>query len=576
LPKLPQGLRGRGREGPAALLALALGVAAGVGCGGEEPARAPGGAEGSAPPRLVLLLVVDQLRADRLDPSLPGGLGRLAREGRVFPDARLDHAHTETCPGHVAAATGRHPGPAGIPGNRFVERESGVERYCVEDPAPGARVHGAPAGEGASGRSPRSIRASALGDWLRQAHPQARVFSLSAKDRAAIALGGQRPDAAFWLDREGALGFTTSAYYLPELPGWLAGFNGDGDGAAGEGFLGELPAAWDHPSGAPANGARRDDYPPEIDRFRRTAPHPLRGPDRAATLQRLYASPFADEVTLALARRLVEAEGLGDDAVPDLLALGLSATDVVGHYYGPWSQESRDALLRLDAALGRFLTELEERTGPGGLAVGLTADHGVLALPEWLAETGRSACPVRGGRVDARGLGAALEVAVSEALGGDSGGDHGPWLIRAGHRLTVNRPRARAADVAPERVVAAAREMLARQPVVARVWTAAELEAGEGPRPWADLYRNSHAPDRGGDLIVQPREDCLIGAWGAGTTHGTPYLYDRAVPLVLWGAGVAPGRVRGPARVVDLAPSLAALLELAPPPEVEGRALALR
>jgi len=571
LPKLPEELSAPGSRRVAILAAAgALGLA---GCGGPGASESSGAFAEPASPRLVLLLVVDQLRADRLDPRLPGGLGRLAREGRVFLDARLDHAHTETCPGHVAAATGRHPGPAGIPGNQFVERETGVERYCVEDPAPDARVHG-----GDHGRSPRNIEVSALGDWLREAHSEARVFSVSGKDRAAVAMGGQHADAAFWLDREGALGFTTSAYYLPALPDWLEAFNGRD--AADAGFLAELPSEWSHPGGAPANGARRDAYPPEIDRFRRTTPHPLRGEDRAGTLERLYVSPFADEAALALAKRLVEEEDLGGDAVPDLLAIGLSATDLVGHYYGPWSQESRDALLRLDAALGRFLEELEARTGPGGLAVGLTADHGVLPMPEWLVETGQGACPVGSGRVHAEGLGVALEVAVNEALGGgDRLGepeDDGPWLIRAGYRLTVNRPRARRAGVRPEQVVAAAREMLARQPVVARVWTAAEVEAGEGPRPWAGLYRRAHHPERGGDLIVQPREDCLIASSRGGTSHGTPYLYDRAVPLVLWGAAVAPGHVRGPARVVDLAPSLAALAGIDPPASVDGRPLALQ
>lgn len=568
MPKLPQGL-----TVPGLLLAGALAAAVAPGCGGESaevapaPATAPGASAQAGPPRLVLLLVVDQLRADRLDPALPGGLGRLAREGRVFVDALLDHADTETCPGHVAAATGRHPGPAGIPGNRFVERETGRERYCVEDPDPAARVHG-----GGAGRSPRSIDASALGDWLLEARPGARVFAVSAKDRSAIALGGRGAEAAFWLEREGAQGFTTSAYYLPALPAWLERFNG----REGDGFLADLPGIWEHPAGAPANGARPDEFEREIDHFSRTTPHPLRDADRRATLERLYASPYLDDVTLELARRLVEEEGLGADAVPDLLAVSLSATDVVGHFYGPWSQEARDALGKLDAALGRFLEDLEERTGSGGLVVGLTSDHGVLAIPEWLAETGRSSCPVSGGRVDARGLGAALESALDEALGGPGDPGAGPWLLPASHRLTVNRARARAAGVAPERVAAEARSMLSSQPVVARVWTAAELEAREGPRPWSDLYRHSHHPERGGDLIVQPREDCLIASYAAGTTHGTPYLYDRAVPLVLWGAGVAPGRVRGAARVVDLAPTLADLLDLTPPPGLDGRPLPTR
>ncbi|MBW2234955.1 MAG: alkaline phosphatase family protein [Deltaproteobacteria bacterium] len=539
----------------AGLVAGLVWVLLGAGC------RAP-----ASEPRLVLLLVVDQLRADRLDPELPGGLGRLAREGRVFADAALDHAFTETCPGHVAASTGRHPGPVGVPGNEWVDAEAGERFYCVDDPSPEARTLG-----GSQGRSPHAIGATALGDWLKWAHPEAKVFSVSAKDRAAIGLGGQRPDAAYWLDRTEALGFTTSRWYREALPEWVERFNGKG----ASGFVAALPAEWQHATGSPANGARPDPHPREMDRFSATSPHPLAGAERAQTLERLSVTPYLDDVTLDFARALVSREGLGDDPVPDLLAVSLSAADLVGHYYGPWSQESRDALLRLDRSLGRFLDALEAQVGREGLVVALTSDHGVLALPEWLSESGLSNCPILGGRVDARGLLAALGTNLDEAFGVE-GAEAGPWIHEAGTRFTVNDVRSRATGVPPDAILGRARRFFEAQPVVARVWTAAEIAAGDGPEPFASLYRNSHHPTRGGDMVVQTIPDCLVSPYSAGTSHGSPYRYDRAVPLVVAGAGVVPGVVRGRASVVDLAPTLAALLGIPTPGDLDGSALPLR
>lgn len=537
----------------AAVVALAAAAGWGVVC--RPPPKEP---------RLALLLVVDQMRADRLDPTLPGGLGRLAREGRVFRDAVVDHAVTETCPGHVAAATGRHPGPVGVPGNLHLERSTGLSIYCVEDPSPDAGVIGLDVG-----RSPRAIEADALGDWLKAARPGARVFAISAKDRAAISLGGQHPDAAYWLERHGPLGFTTSRWYRAALPDWVQRFNGSGAG----GFVAGLPAQWKHATGAPPNGARADENEREIDRYSDVSPHPLAAADRELTLEQLSVTPYLDEVTLDFAHALIEHEDLGQDDVPDLLAVSLSAIDLVGHNYGPWSQESRDALLHLDRALGEFLRFVEARVGRGGVVIGLTSDHGVLPLPEWVEQTGIGRCPVRGGRVDSRGLRAALESSLEETFGRAG---TPPWLGQAGLHISVNRARAAANGVDPEQVIAHLKEMLEAQPVVERVWVAAEIAAGEGPQPLAALYAHSDHPERGGDLVIQPAEDCLISPYPAGTSHGTPYLYDRAVPLLFFGPGVEPGTVRGRARTVDLAPTLAGMLGVPTPADLDGEPLPLR
>jgi hypothetical protein len=513
--------------------------------------------------RLVVVITVDQLRPERIGSEFSGGLGRLVRQGRVFPDAVHDHALTETCPGHATILTGRYPAKAGIPGNSFFDPERSRVVYCAEDPSPDAAVLGArPPGEGkVGGRSPRLLRVDALGDWLQAADPRSRVFSVAGKDRAAIMLGGQRPDGAWWFERKGEHLFTTSRYYQQSLPPWITAFN---DPATG--FLAGIPEVWEHGS---EGGVRADDFAGEADRHSRTSPHPLRQGDPAELTERLFSSPFLDEATLALALTLVQREDLGLDDVPDLLAIGLSATDVVGHLYGPYSLESQDALRRLDLALLAFLEALEKRVGSDGLLVVLTSDHGVLPLPEWLEARGEALCPVKGGRVGIDGIGlrllARLHLSFSPLRWPR------PWLLFAGGQIAVDGPLAAERRVPSQEVALAAKRYLEEKPGVAHVWTASEIHAGGSEL--ARLYRNSFDPERSGDLVVQVAEGCLISRYDAGTTHGSPYLYDRAVPLVFWGAGVERGTAPGVARTIDIAPTLAAALGLRAPSRLDGRPL---
>lgn len=513
--------------------------------------------------RLVLFLAVDQLRPDRLSPELPGGLGRLVREGRVFAEGRLAHAITETCAGHATMLTGSHPATAGIPANDFFDPESGARVYCASDPSPAAREIG-----GTEGLSPAKLRVSALGDWLKDASPRSRVFTLSGKDRGAIMLGGRRPDAAYWYTADAPPRFTTSLYYREALPPWVERFNGSDPPR--DGFLAGLPERWVHDSpGAPGIP---DDFEGEATRYSRTSPHPLRDPDLARFGEQLYLTPFLDEVTLDFAARLVAEERLGEGPAPDLLAISLSATDGVGHLYGPSSHEAADALRRLDAALGRFLDLLEARTG-GALLVALTADHGVLPLPEWLARSGTASCPDPAIRVGIRGIGAGLLRTLWWELGPRLAWPRA-WVHFATSQGRIDRALAERQGVPVERAVARVKAYLEEQPAIAHVWSAAEIASGEGEL--AELYRHSFVPGRSGDFVVQPAEGCLLSIFDTGTSHGSPYDYDRRVPILFRGPGVDAGTLPDCAATVDMAPALAARLGIPAPPGLDGRVLPLR
>ena len=532
-----------------------------------------GAAAGAEPaePRLVVLLTIDQLRRDRLDGTLPGGLGRLVREGRVFSRAELAHAVAETCPGHAALATGRHPGAAGLPSNYHVDRASGEVLYCLEDEIEGAAVLSAVP---PIGRSPRRMRVDSLGDWLQATQPEALVLSISPKDRSAIALGGQHPTAVFWLLKGDAIGFTTSRYYAPELPTWVRSWNGwSGGGEASPDLLSRVPERWVHqPEVSQAVDPRRpDDYAYESrEGIERASAHELRGSSSQDSAARVYQSPYVDALTLDFALAAVDQLGLGDDEVPDLLAISLSGTDLVGHAFGPESHEALDALLRLDAWLADWLTALETRVGPGRLVVALSSDHGVLPIPEWLTENDRSRCPVRPGRISLTSLRQELRWHLHWELGRWYTWPR-RWLGHAGLQMTVDRANAAAAGVEASDVIAAAEAWLEARPEVAGAWTGAELAASADPM--ARRHRRSYDPERSGDLVIQPAADCLISLFSAGTSHGAPYDYDIDVPIVFWGRAVEPGVDDRPAATVDIAPTLAHLLGITPPDDLDGASL---
>jgi len=560
------------------LLVAGLMAALALACAGspssEDAPPAEAATEAPAEPPeigLVLILVVDQLRPDRISAELPGGLGRLVREGRSFTRGALEHARTETCPGHASILMGRHPGPAGVPGNQFIDRESLELVYCVMDASPEAGILGREGDwDPQSGRSPSRMRAGTLGDWMKAHAPATRVFTVSGKDRSAIALGGKKADVAWWLDRGGSGGFTTSHYYRSELPDWLSSWTA-------EKLLADVPAQWSHPTGDPGNGARRDDYPAESEVFSRVSPHPVNvGGDLPQSMMPFMVSPHLDARTLDFTRQLVEEEGLGTGPATDLLAIGLSGTDYIGHFYGPWSQESRDSLLKLDADVGAFLGFLDQRVGQGRVLIVLTSDHGVLPLPEWVieAKTGDGNCPATGGRIMPELLESGLTSQL-HAVFGRRGEEPVRWFVRDGYNFVFDPAAAASRGASVEKVIAQARGYLEALRTVERVWDAEDIGSGRGPEPLATLYRNSLDMSNPPDLVIQPVRGCLLSPYPHGTSHGSPYAYDRAVPIVFSGPGITPGASDERAATVDVAPTLAERLGVPAPQGLAGRVLEL-
>jgi predicted AlkP superfamily pyrophosphatase or phosphodiesterase len=504
-------------------------------------AAPPGAPLGGEPPRLVLLISVDQMRYDylpRFASAFTGGLRELMEQGAVFTNAHLDHYPSVTAVGHATMLTGAPPSVSGIVGNDWYDRAEKKNVTSVEDD--GTTLLGA-SGPARSGSSPHRLMVSTVGDELKMTGRGSQVIGISLKDRAAILMTGRMADVALWWDtKTGA--FVTSTWYGRTLPSWAADFNA---GRPADAWLGK---EWRALAAAGTSG----------DLFTRLPDSP--GPGYYAGV---YASAFGNDLLEQLAEAALAGARLGEDEATDVLAVSFSCNDAVGHARGPHSPEVRDITVRTDLAIGRLLKAVDERVGLARTLVVLTADHGVAPVPERMQEWKMPA-----GRLSREDLTAAAAEALAAAYG------PGPWIEgRAGSDLYLDQARIARQGLDPsavERTAAAGVEKVAS---VWRAYTRSQLLEGRvPPDPWSQRVLKSFHRVRSGDVAVLLEPYWMSGT--EGTTHGTPWSYDTHIPLVLMGPAIRAGRYDRTVTLNDLAPTLSTLLGVETPSGSSGQALA--
>jgi predicted AlkP superfamily pyrophosphatase or phosphodiesterase len=541
---------------PAAFVLLALApcqASSRTGSPGAEPSLAL-----TPRPRLVLFVSVDQMRFDyltRLDGQFQGGLRRLLDRGAVFTNARYRHASTETGPGHAVLASGRNGSHSGIVGNDWWDALSRTMVNVVDDPAQ------SPVGGTGRAASPANFIGFTIGDILKRSSPRSRVVSVALKDRSAVLMGGRRPDAAFWFDNT-AGGFVSSTYYMTALPRWLAAWQ---ESRPADRFQGRSWTRLLADVSVYERLAGPDQQAGEWDGAGVAFPHALTGrPPQDAFYASLRRTPFADELLLEMGKRALEAYGLGRRPGTDMLFVGFSSVDGVGHDYGPDSQEAMDCLLRLDRMLQQ-LFEAADRASGGRTLVVLSADHGSMPLVELLQARGIAARRVRG-RV--------LQEAVEKELKARFSGRSGLIARFDAPHFYLDLDAMRGQGLSRAEVEAAVADGARASGIVERVYTQAAL-LGDPPAGDPDfaLFRSAFFEPRSPHLIVRLAPYVLLDEDAQGTGHGSPHDYDRHVPVVFMGAGLRPGRYAEPSGPEDIAPTLGALLGLDYPLQDAGRRL---
>jgi predicted AlkP superfamily pyrophosphatase or phosphodiesterase len=518
-------------------------------------------------PKLVVVISIDQFSANLFEQyraDFHGGLGRLARQGTVYPSGYQSHGMTETCPGHSTLLTGKYPSKTGIVANDFYDLATGQKTYCLADPS--ATLANDPASKASS---PKLLMASTYGEWLKAVSPGSRAYSVSGKDRGAINMAGHGADGVFWL--QPGYGFTTWVQPGQDAQARLAPVAAINARLAAD--LKKHPFVWTYSDKACA--AKEGDYVTGGRAWRSALPLP-KPADAAGAAKDLSTSPYTDRVTLDAAEALRDEFKLGDGQATDVLTISLSATDFIGHRFGTRGPEMCDHLMRLDARLGQFLDSLDKVKGP--VLVVLAADHGGSDFPERLAQQGYDA-----GRVAPAPWLKDLNTAVRDRLKLD----HDP-LVQAGgieslYVVGADGKTPTAGDHA--RITATALALLAQRPEVYAAYdsntlfTAAPPPKGTPPDEIsvAERMRRSAYPGRVGDILVafQPYQTPASPGASYVAGHGSPWNYDRRVPIVFWWKG-GPSRERVlPIETVDIAPTIAAVTGVIPPADIDGRCLPL-
>jgi len=483
----------------------------------------------------MVIVVAEQFRADYLDlyrsGFSPDGFGRLLSEGAVFRRARFKHLTTLGAPDAAVLATGAYPELHGIVGDRWYDR-----RIRKTAAAIGPSADGQPDG----GISPLHLRGSTLADELQLATAgRSRVIAVSDRAAPVVMLAGRKPDGCYWMGSDGRFG--TSSFYTKGLKPWVAEFN------ASHPVLRHWGAEWK------AIGAKDGAPPLRV----------LEAPKRKSfdVFFSLYrASPFAIEDVFALAEQAIEAEKLGTGDYTDLLMINLGAPAFLGLETGANSPLMRDLVLQLDRRLGEFLNFLDEQVGANQVSLVFTAAHGIPPLPERARESG-----IRAGRVSGDAVVTAMNAALRERFG--SGVFVEKYLypfVYLNAALALPEPKRREAAVLAGKAAAAVDG-------VASYYVPGEESVPETLR--RSLRRSWHPP-RSGDLMLL-LDPYFVEDYGngRGTSSGSAYRYDTDVPLIFLGPRFKAKRFEREVDAADVAPTLAAVLEISAPSLATGEVL---
>ena len=545
------------------------------GCGGVQ------GAAKRAQPRLVLEIVVDQLRGDMpaivLDRCGPGGFRYLAEKGLWYENAHHPHANTETIVGHVTLATGAYPSRHGMVANVWFDAEKGRLVYHIEDPDYKATGGIAPRdmdseadytrGDGSAGRSPRAIMTTTFSDELQLFYgPSSKIFAASGKDRGAVSMAGH-VGKAFWYSTQNGR-FASSTYYYEEFPKWVSVWNAEKKADA---YFGEKWRLSDELSnyryGQQDN--RKYENPSGLG-YGKVFPHSFGDKDSESYYTLLMASPVVDELTVDFAKELIKGEEMGKDDVPDYLAVSLSSTDYVGHLFGPASLESEENLLRLDRTLADLFRFVDKTVGLKKTLIVLSADHGTPEAPEYLSAQGLMTGRLNPDSLDYTGLDAELERRFG--LG------HKVIKTTFHPYMYLDRELIRARKLDLDEVSRVVAQELIKIDGIAYAFSRSDLAAGRVPDAClvARQVLHNFNPKRCGDIYIvyEPHWTATYNKDIAVVNHGSPWEYDTYVPIIFAGADIRPQRIHRPVETVDIAPTLSLYLGIKPPSGSVGHPLA--
>jgi predicted AlkP superfamily pyrophosphatase or phosphodiesterase len=489
-------------------------------------------------PKLVVGIVVDQMRYDYIyrfwNQFDDNGFKKLVNEGYFLRNTHYNYTPTYTGPGHASIFTGTTPSVHGIIGNNWYNKEDGLSVYCAGDgnSTTVCDCENHVDVESTAGKmSPHRMLTTTFSDELKLFSPQSKVFGISIKDRGAILPAGHMANGAFWMGKSGE--WISSSYYYEQLPEWLLQFQQDKPATS------YFKGAWK---------GKGFGYP--MDSLLAS-----RGPSS------VKSTPQGNTYLKDLAIELIKAEQLGKDRITDVLTLSFSSTDYIGHQFGPHAQELVDTYIKLDKDIAEILKHIDSTVGQENALIFLTADHGVVSVPNEL-----KARKIPAGYFNASNLTAELNNHISKRYGNNT------WVLKySNQQFYLNRNLIEEEKISHQEIQQLAADYLITIEGVQNTFTAHQLHHNEYQNNFHSLIQQGFNQKRSGDVVIALNSGWIEWSSPTGTTHGSCFSYDTHVPLLFWGKGIKQGLSDEHISICDIAPTVSTLLGISFPNGCTGK-----
>lgn len=524
-------------------------------------ANAVNASEAPHKPKLVVGIVVDQMRYDYLTRFEKkygdGGFMRLIHDGFNCKNNHFNYIPTYTGPGHASVYTGTTPKYHGIIANNWYDKQSKEMIYCVAD------TSYQPVGTSNkySSVSPQRMLVTTVTDELRRSSEgQGKVIGIALKDRAAALPAGHAANGAYWFQGKDEGHWVTSTFYMTELPKWVRDFNATD---TAKNYLKTWDTYYDI-STYTESGSDLNQFEGGF-KGKETATFPY----NLAKLQKdnkgfdiLKSTPYGNSLTADFAIAALDGEALGQDATTDFLAVSFSSTDYVGHNFGVNSKEIEDTYIRLDKDIERLLNALDAKVGKGNYTVFLTADHGAVDVPAYL-KTMR----IPADYFDSKAFKKKVNDFVASRYKTDD-----LIVSISNNQIFLDREKLSALDFDLDDVQEDIVNEIINYNHVDKAYTATTMSSEYFGSGIEALLQKGFNQKRSGDVlyVLQP---AVISYSKTGSTHGSGFNYDTHVPLIFYGSGVKQGSTNTKTEITDAAPTISALLGISFPSGAIGTPL---
>lgn len=517
--------------------------------------------------KLVVVISIDQMKSEyltRFNPQLEAGFKYLLDSALVYSDAHHNHAITTTAAGHATLATGFFPSNNGIIDNTVYNRSLGYKHYSIEDTMVNfVGIENCDLNKVSS----KLLLKNSLGDWVKKADNKSKTYSVALKDRASILMGGKNANRSFWFDAASTQMVSTDDY-TEEFPEWVRSYKGrnimkdniEEGWILDESFI-RLPSI------------TSDSFEQERGRFLPWFPHTVASFDTLKVRDNkagsfLWNSPYGDAFVLNFAHQLIVQQKLGTDEHTDVLTIGLSAADVIGHHFGPNSYEVLDYYNKMDYYLADFLEKLNSEIGQDNYILVLTADHGVAAMPEYLATQGIDAKRIQNEEFTKDINAINLFFKTSYSLQAD--------IIKKANYSGIepNFEAIKSSNIDEEELIKQLTIELEKLDYIEGAYSFFDVRDTSSTKQHITQVRNSHREEYGYFIKLVPKENYLIDMRANGTTHGTPYAYDTHVPLLLKLQDNRTKTISRKVYTVDIVPTILDILNIQATEQFDGESLA--